>query len=137
MTNLADTHEFLNRLLEEGIKPLSEKIATIHLNGDVAVLFFEIETGDSAEAKTAMASAKDLGWTGGRAEVAAMTKTRAAKFADAIATIAPTDPAIAWLRGRKSGRIFVCVSAATLCVNFVPGTGFTIEPGTLDRQWLS
>ena len=84
------TKAFLDRLLNEGIKPHVEKIATIHAVGDVAIVFFDVETADD--------NARSFGWTGGRSECTSMNRTRAAKFADAIAKIAPTDPAVGWLR---------------------------------------
>ena len=44
---------------------------------------------------------------------------------------------IAWLRRHSEGRLFVLIQAGTVCVDFEPGKGFSIVPGTTDAEWKS
>lgn len=129
---------FHERLLDEAIKPNAEALARILLDGDVAIVFFEVGDGPSAMRKDAVDGARVLGWRGSRVEVSRMTKRRAAKYADTIARIAPSDPAAGWLR-RTSGpaRIYVCAHVGTICVDYDPGTGYRVAPGTDDAAWMS
>ena len=62
-----------------------------------------------------------------------MTRRSARDFADLLH---PGDPAAAWFRRRVEGRIFVVMEGGTLCVNFIPGCGFTLEPGTTNSGWM-
>ena len=123
-----DVPEHRNRLLDEAIKPNAQKIARICLERDVALIFFA--PGPDPDVR---AAAKKMGWKGGRIEVRRMTRRSARDFADLLH---PGDPAAAWFRRRVEGRIFVVMEGGTLCVNFIPGCGFTLEPGTTNSGWM-
>ena len=138
MANESDDRPLHQRLHEEGIQSNAEKIARIFLDGDVAVLFFEVGRGPKEMQAGAEAGARALGWTGKRIEVTRMNTTRAAKLADAIAATTPGDTAaIEWLRRRSGNRLFVLAHVGTLCVDHVAGAGFSVVEGTGDREWMS
>ena len=138
MANESDDRPLHQRLHEEGIQSNAEKIARIFLDGDVAVLFFEVGRGPKEMQAGAEAGARALGWTGKRTEVTRMNKTRAAKLADVIAATTPGDTAaVEWLRRRSGNRLLVLAHVGTLCVDHVEGAGFSIVEGTGDREWMS
>lgn len=129
---------FFSRLQVEAIAPNAEAIAAILRDRDVAVIFFEVGDGPAEARSAAEGGARALGWKGGRVEIARMTKTRAAKVADLIEKSNPADAsAIAWLRRRTGHRVFVVARVGTLCVDHAEGTGFSVAPGTVDREWRS
>ena len=39
-----------------------------------------------------------------------------------------------WLTTRREGRIFRFNGRGTLCLNFKAGQGYSVEPGTSDRE---
>ena len=128
----------MNRLLDEVIRPNAEALDRIFADGDVAVFFHDVGKVEDAQlAAESQKGARALGWRGGRTEVVRINKTRAARLADNLASYAPADPAALWLRNRKRGRIYLCVEAGSLCINYTPGEGYSFEPGTLDSEWLS
>ena len=142
LTTPEETRAVYERIVAEGIKPHAETIARAHDNGEVAVVFFNI----SDEHSHAMASAdvrgyrdavKSMGWRGGRSECVAWNRTRAEKFADALARTSPADPCAQWLRGRRPGRIFVWSGLGSLCINFDPKSGYSSAPGTGDHEWMA
>ena len=126
--DFARTQKYLDRLLDEGIKPNAQKIAPIFLSQDVALLFFN--PGPGSDVRKA---AKLMGWKGREIEVRRMPEAMAQMLA---ASLMPGDPAAGWLLHRRQGRVFVVMESGTLCVNHVPGEGFSIEPGTTDRDWM-
>ena len=122
------TVKILDRLLDEGIKPHATEIAEIVADGDLAALMFE----PSEQAKQAVQS---LGWDG-QAAAFKVAGERAKALAVQLRKVGDTATA-AWLERKQPGRILVFTGDGTLCVNFQPGGGFSIEPGTLDAATLN
>lgn len=116
----------MDRILEQGIKPHVEAIARIGLDGDLAVVVFE----PSDEAKPALAA---FGWDG--KPVFSVNRTRAIKLME------KSDPVTrAWVAKKSSAeciRIFVFVHLGTLLVNYRPGEGYSLEPGSTDAKTLN
>ena len=136
--NRGDPMRTLDRIHEEGIVPHADTIARIFLERGVALLFFEVGLGPPEMRAASESGARAFGWRGGRVEVGRINKTRAARFAGALARSWPADvAAVAWLRRRSGDRLFVAVRAGTLCVDFVEGEGFSVVPSTCDAEWLS
>jgi hypothetical protein len=114
------------------LEPHAARIAKAHDQGEVAVVFLDV-------VPAAANAARSLGWGGGPSECVPLNRTRAERLAASLAPYgAARGPELdaartsAWLRGRRPGRVFVCVEAAALCLNFTPTSTFTVEPGTVD-----
>jgi hypothetical protein len=122
--------ELLTRILEKGIKPHAEAISRASLAGEVSVVFYEIQIGEPA----LVSALRSLGWRGGTSECVRLSRTRAERLAD---NLPPVDSASKWLRGHRPGRIFAFTGKGSICVNFRPERGYWLEPGTLEREWLS
>ena len=124
-----DDMEFLNDLLDSGIKPNSETLSRIALMGDVAVLLWR-PTDQTRSAATS------LGWDG-ESQAFRMGDGERARAIEVLRR--EGEPATSkWLKGSRPGlgRILVLNGDGCLCVNFRPGEGFSIEPGTLDcEKW--
>jgi hypothetical protein len=121
----AGTAEEMNRLLEDGIKPHIEAIAPIAMNGGIAVVVFE----PGAELRDAL---RNIGWDG-TAAVFELSAARAGAMASESAKLGDSVTQ-AWLTRPRTGRIFLWAEAGTLLVNFVAGSGFSIEPGSLEGE---
>lgn len=117
----------MERIFLEGIKPHAPAIAKIALRGDIAVVVFEVEE----ELKEAL---RNLGWRG--EAVFALNREHAERMAAAAKCDAVT---AAWLRRhvKNEARIFLWVHYGTLLVNYLPGTGFSFEAGSTDREVLN
>ncbi|MBV9948334.1 MAG: hypothetical protein JOZ69_15895 [Myxococcales bacterium] len=126
------------RRLHEALRSRSDEITRIFADGDIALFFFEVGQGafDPATKKRSEDGARAMGWRGSAIEVSRMTKTHAARLADAIAQIAPGDAAIAWLRRRHGDRIYVCAHAGTLCMDVGMDGTIQLAPGTTDGERL-
>jgi len=130
--------QLLDRVHAEAIMPNVDALAQICVERDVALVFYEIGGRDPVTDRTAKEGARALGWGGGRVEIGRLTHTQAGKMADEIERSNPGDvAAISWFRRHSEGRLFVLVQAATFCVDFDPGKGFSIAPGTTDAEWKS
>ena len=130
--------QLLNRVHAEAILPNVEALARIFVERDVALIFYEIGGPDPVTDRTVKEGARALGWGGGSVEIARLTHAQAGKMADEIERSNPGDvAAISWFRRHSEGRLFVLVQAATFCVDFEPGKGFSIAPGTTDAEWKS
>ena len=97
------------------------------VGGIVAVLFYEVMETDELSAR----SARSLGWTGQRIEVHPLKRKRALRFAD---NLPANDGARSWLRRHGPGRILVFSGVGSLCLSYARGRGYSIEPGTLDKD---
>jgi hypothetical protein len=125
-----EQEKFMNRILDEGVKPHAETIAKIALNRDVAVVAFEV-VDDPPIVKESLRS---LGWHG--EPVFALNRTRAEQMA--VESAKRNDPVTAaWLRRRTMGRIYLCTGAGTLLVNYDEKSGYSLEPGSSDTEHLS
>jgi len=126
--NMARTQDLFDRFLDEGVRPHSELIAPIISDCDVAVVAFEpMNIGKKA--------LRTLGWNG-RVPVLRLEQREADRLAQNL--VSQGDHAGgAWLADRRFGRIFGFVHGGTLMVNLHPGGGFSVEPGTLDHEWMS
>jgi len=117
-----------NRLVNEGLKPHGKEIVQICNDGDVACVVWEL-TSDNHEA------ARALGWDG-VSSVFAMPNEIRIEFAKALAKDGDVAGA-KWLRASGKNRIYCMAQTGTLLLNVNPGEGFSIEPGTLDHEWMS
>jgi len=127
-----DPQQFLEHLRTTGIIPHVDEIMDIALAGGVAVLVFE------ATPKWATAL-RNMGGTG-------KLETHVFRLSpDGEKTLAKADAVTKrWIERKHSdpenpiARIFVAAhDGASLLVNFEPGKGFSIEPGSLTPQVLN
>lgn len=130
--------QLLNRVHAEAIMPNAEALAQIFIERDVALVFYEIGGPDPDTDRMVKDGARAMGWEGGRVEIGRLTHERAGLMADAIEHSNAGDVAgIAWLRRHSQGRLFLLVQAGTFCIDFEPGSGFSLAPGTTDAEWKS
>ena len=115
-----EVKDFLERLRKEMFVRHVEEIAPIISRGGVAVVVFE----PSQAAKAALQFGFD--WTG---EPVFRLSNAARK------RLVHSKAAARWLDSTKRGRILVFSGNGSLCVNFSPEVGYTIEPGTTDEIW--
>ena len=122
MTKMPDdrTATFLDRLLNEGIKPHAETISPIHLSGGIAVVVYNWHGDD----ETLEACATGRGAQAFRLPPRVKNQLR---DADHITR--------AWCDRKGPGRLFVLTGRGTFLVNFDPESGgYSFEPGSLDAQ---
>ena len=130
--------QLLDRVHAEVIMPNVDALAQIFIDRDVALVFYEIGGPDPTTDRMVKEGARAFGWGGGRVEVARLTHMRAGEMADELERSNPGDvAAISWLRRRSEGRLFVLIQGGTFCIDFEPGKGFSIAPGTTDAEWKS
>lgn len=108
------------------IKAHAEGIAEIISTGKVAVVVFE----PSQQAKEILRQA--YAWNGepffrlSTKQRKALARSLDNGYGDKVAS--------RWLTDGRDGRILVFTQNGSLCVNFTPGKGYEIEPGTLDTE---
>ena len=107
------------RLLREVLVPQAEKLD----GGDIAVVVFE--PGNACQR-----AARAAGWDG-KSSVFSMPRPFRERLIENADTVTAT-----WLAGRRPGvvRMFVFLQEGTLLINWSPGTGYYIEPGSLDSE---
>jgi hypothetical protein len=116
--------ETLNRVLAQGIKPHRTKIVQMGRAGDVAVVLLDASDGG-------IESAKKLGRRGEEPifGVSSLAARGALVDADAMTqkwfSAAPSKGVI---------KIYVLVQDEHLLVNFRPGHGFSLEPGSAGQE---
>jgi len=117
--------EKLNKLLEDGLKPHAAAIAEIAMRGDIAVVLFEPSWGGIDAARVLGRSGSEM--------VFAINRTRARKHLSGADHITAK-----WVERREKGvaRVFVIMNEGTLLVNYRPGAGWEIEPGSTDKYVL-
>jgi hypothetical protein len=110
--------EFFNRLLEKGIKPHVDELTRIVARGRIAVVVFEPDLSIPLTVQFL----DSLGWE--KRTVFEMPKS-------AIKNMSKSDHVTkAWLTRKANGRIFVITGGGTFLVNFEPGGGYSLEPGS-------
>jgi hypothetical protein len=114
---------FKARALELALRPNARRIAEIASNGDIAVVVFEAQ-GEVADL------AKLLGWDG-LAPVFQLCNAKRILFASSgIDQISSR-----WLtRNTEIPRVFLVTGLGTLLLNFIPGSGWQVEPGSVDSE---
>ncbi len=123
VVDMETTKKMMRRILDEGVIPHADALAMIWLNGEVAVVVFEV----ADEGKDAL---RTLGWHG--EAVFALNRTRAEQLAKR------SDPVTAaWLRRRGPGRMFLWNGLGTLLLNHETGKGWSTEPGSTDTEWMN
>jgi hypothetical protein len=111
----------------ERIKLHAERIAELSLSGAVAVV---------CAPDVAPEVRVQLGANDGSLAFAMSDEVRKAMIADCLKR--GDSATVRWLRADSSGRIFyVSGSGGTLLINFEPGKGYSIEPGSTDEEWKS
>jgi hypothetical protein len=132
-SQVASSCEVLRWLDEEAFSRLSEHIAKIIAAGRIAVVVHE----PHPEVLDGIAA---LG--GGRStatRVFALAPKRAKRLARIFSRVNDLVTA-KWLKRvdtASTGRLYVCVHLGTLLVNYVEGEGFSIEPGSVDADFLN
>jgi hypothetical protein len=112
-------------LLEHTIKPNAETIAEICVSGGIAL----VVRNPSDQGRRAAAA---LGWDGTSAfEMSMGQRKRMAEECEKVGDAVTAR----WLRrsGPGPGRIFAIAGNGTLLVNFEPGVGYSLEPGSTNR----
>jgi hypothetical protein len=116
--------EILNRVLAQGIKPHRSQIVKTGKAGEVAVVLFD--AGDGA-----IEVAKKLGRQGDEAIFAVSSQMARHALADADAM---TQKWFAASPSKGVIKIYVLVNDEHLLVNFQPGHGFSLEPGSAAQE---
>lgn len=115
-------------LLERAIKPHAHAIAEILSEGGIAAVVFE------PQESTLDALTGQFGWHG--EAVFLFTGDNRNVFAKRCEDLGD-DVAARWLRAEnRPGRILLFAALGTLLVNFVPGQGFGLEPGSTNAEGL-
>lgn len=118
--------EFLDRLLNEGIKPDSKLLTKIFLTNAVAIVVFEPgpELIDHLR--------RIYGWKG---EPCFRMITNHRKALAATLDEIGDSVSARWLLSKRRGRIFLFTGkGSTFLINFRPDKGFSFEPGSLDHE---
>jgi hypothetical protein len=116
--------EILNRLLARGIKPHRSQIVKMGSAGDVAVVMFDPSEGG-------IEVAKKLGRQGDEPVFAVNVQAACRAMTDADAM---TQKWFSSAPSRGVIKIYVLVNDEHLLVNFKPGHGFSLEPGSMPQE---
>lgn len=118
--------EVMEPIIEACFTPNAYALASIIGGGQVAVAVFKLDEGDAL----AQQAARDIGWDGSSA-VFPLSRDHKQRIIDRSVELG--DPLTAqWLRGERNGRIFLWTGRGTVLVNFEPGRGYSLEPGSND-----
>lgn len=121
--------DFMNRLLDEGIKPHATTIAGIVSSGDIAGVVFDLHPDLHNDAKS-------WGWNG--ADPVFRVSNRLRKIAAQNFKAQGDAASERWFASDRRGRIFVLVQRGTLLLNYEQGKGYCLEPGSSGRKdWAS
>ena len=120
--------EVLQSLVEGCLVPNAEVLASLIGRGEVAVVVYNLDETDALVQR----AARDLGWDGpspvfplqGRLKKALIEESE--QRADLVTA--------RWLRGGRTGRIFLWTGRGTLLINYQPDAGYSVEPGSLDAS---
>jgi hypothetical protein len=124
------------QLLQERIRPYLQELAKVSVAGEIAVVLCN-------PSEHGRAVARELGWDGD-ATVFCMSEAGRRRMVDALSSFDPIRTR--WLKraikrssmkSRPEGRIFFISGQRTLLVNYRPGKGFSVEPGSIDAKDLS
>jgi hypothetical protein len=120
--DMASSEAFMGRLIDEGIRPHAEQIASIIVDGrGIAVVVYELRVNWHEAARM-------MGWDG-EASIFRLTRKAARRLATLDAVTAR------WVNSKRPGRILVLSGeGGTLLLNFTDGVGFSIEPGSTDES---
>jgi hypothetical protein len=120
--------EVLQPIIDNCFRPNADALSKIIGRGEVAVVVFKLDESDAL----ALQAARDIGWDGTSVvfQLAGHTKKRLIEVSEQQA-----DPVTArWLRGGRTGRIFLWTGRGTLLINYQPGAGYSVEPGSTDAS---
>lgn len=121
---ITNAEYLMHRLLEKGIKPHAEAIARIAATGGIAVVVWEVDESNLRKLLRAE------GWRPSSPVFPMTPRMKAALDATDFVTCR-------WLKMRSDlcvTRLFVVVRDGTLLVNYTPSEGFSLEPGSTDRE---
>lgn len=113
----------LSYVLDDHIKPNALAIAEIVAAGGIAVVVANLSA-------LSVQFAKALGWDG-KAAVFRMSAKGRRVFAAGSKQNADHVTA-SWLVAKRDGRILYVEHSSTLLINFTPGEGYSLEPGSTD-----
>ena len=122
--------ELMDRIVKKGFGENAEAIMPIIARNEIAVVVFELDPAN-------WSAARDFGWDG-KSPVFKMSKSLIKNFARGIRANFPDDKATPrWLENGRFGRIFLLIHHGTLLVNFDPESGYSLEPGSDDPNWMN
>jgi hypothetical protein len=118
----------LQPIIDNCFTPHATELAAITDRGEIAVVVF-----DPDPASTVMQQAlRDLGWDGASVVFQLGAGLKKRLIADSVEH---ADLVTArWLRGGRTGRIFLWTGRGTLLINFQQGVGYSLEPGSSDAS---
>jgi hypothetical protein len=124
---MPETSVYLERILEEGIKPCAAMISEIAEGGGIAVLVYK------ATGKSAKHAIRKMGGSG--------LHTHAFRLSSEYTSVIASSDHVTrqWVARSEDGlaKILVISGHGTLLVNFHRERGFWIEPGSADEQVLN
>jgi hypothetical protein len=121
-----EAEEILDRLLEEGIKPVAGGLAKFAAHGVIPIVVFE----PGGETQRVL----KLTFHGWKAGMRLIGITRE-EFARSFGTLDHVTEA--WgsrIRPQGDVPIFMFVHDGTLLINFIDGKGYSLEPGSMDEE---
>lgn len=110
----------LETLLTEAIKPNAEAIARIVLKGEIALVAYEADDKWCDALGVPRKTRVDVRVLPGRIRKSMI------EHGDSVTS--------RWLRGGRTGRVFVVMHSGSLLVNFDGASGFSLEPGSTDEE---
>lgn len=110
-------------LLEQIVERHATAIAQIHARGEIAIVVHK-------PSKRAAHGARLLGWDG-RVAAFAITRSFAERYLAYV-----DDVTRRWVERQQpdQAKVFIVTAGGSVLVNFTPGGGCTIEPGSLDES---
>lgn len=122
----------MDRILKEGIVAHADAIAPICAVGDIAVVVFELDPSFHE-------GVRQWGWDGS-CPVFRLSNARRKNAIRYFRQIGDTVSAN-WFERKQDERIFLFNGpGSSLLINFKPGEGYSLEPGSLDanaKTWMS
>jgi len=121
-----DQQQSFDRLLNKGIKAHGREIARIAVGGGIAAVVFEPAPSIVNWLKV------NLNWNG--EPMFRLSAKERQWLAEAWQNVGD-EVSARWIRGKSGkGRIFVFSGKGTLLINWSPGEGFSLEPGSTDAE---
>lgn len=118
-----ETKRFMDRVLDEGIKPHAREIARRWVDGEIPIVVFEpgVET---------LKALPNLGWRMGESVFSMTLEHFLTTFGSVDGVTGP------WATRDRSGDdsvpVFLFLHDGSLLLNHTPGKGWSLEPGSTD-----
>ena|ERR1044071_1867872 len=120
--------EVMQPIIDNCFVPNADVLAGIIGRGEIAVAVYDLDEADAFMQQ----AVRDIGWDGTSAVFRLLARHRkrliehSEEYADHVTA--------RWLRGARTGRIFLWTGRGTLLINYQPGVGYSLEPGSLDAS---